>query len=200
MLRRRAAGKSERVFVATSASLVSGIAGRYATALFELADEAKNLDGVLNDMVALDAALAESADLRALVSSPIYSREQQAAAMVSIGEKMGLDQLTRNVLGLMASKRRLFALKGVIAGYRALLAEKRGEVTAEVTSAAPLSESQIEALSKKLKASVGKDVKLKTAVDESLIGGLIVKVGSRMIDTSIRAKLSNLQNAMKEVG
>jgi F-type H+-transporting ATPase subunit delta len=186
--------------VANSASLVSGIAGRYATALFELADEAKNLDGVEKDMVALDAALNESADLRALVSSPIYSRAQQAAAMASIGEKMGLDGLTRNILGLMASKRRLFTLSGVIAGYRTLLADKRGEVTAEVTSATALTDAQVAALSKKLKASVGKDVTLKTAVDESLIGGLIVKVGSRMIDTSIRAKLSKLQNAMKEVG
>jgi F-type H+-transporting ATPase subunit delta len=186
--------------VANSASLVSGIAGRYATALFELADEANNLDGVLNDLAAIDDALAESADLRALVTSPIYSRAQQGAAMVAIGDKMGLSDLTRNILGLMATKRRLFTLPGVISGYRALLADKRGEVTAEVTSATALTEKQVAALSEKLKASVGKDVMLKMAVDAKLIGGLVVKVGSRMIDTSIRAKLSNLQNAMKEVG
>lgn len=186
--------------MANSASLVSGIAGRYATALFELAEEANNLDGVLNDMLALDAALTESADLRALVSSPIYTREQQGAAMATVAEKMELDGLTRSILGLMATKRRLFALIGVIAGYRALLADKRGEVTAEVTSASALTKAQTEALAKKLKASVGKDVTLNVAVDDTLIGGLIVKVGSRMIDTSIRAKLSNLQNAMKEVG
>lgn len=186
--------------MANSASLVSGIAGRYATALFELADEANDLDGVEKDMIALGEALDDSADLRDLVTSPVYSRSEQGAAMAAIAEKMELSQLTRNVLGLMATKRRLFVLDGMIDGYRALLAAKRGEVEAEVTSAAKLSDAQVKALSEKLKASVGKDVALKLSVDERLIGGMIVKVGSRMIDTSIRAKLSSLQNAMKEVG
>ena len=164
--------------MANSASLVSGIAGRYATALFELADEAKNLDGVEKDMVALDAALNESADLRALVSSPIYSRAQQAAAMASIGEKMGLDGLTRNILGLMASKRRLFTLSGVIAGYRTLLADKRGEVTAEVTSATALTDAQVAALSKKLKASVGKSVNQRPTMPVVGVGAVFCAVVS----------------------
>jgi F-type H+-transporting ATPase subunit delta len=186
--------------VAESASLVSGIAGRYATALFELAEEENALEAVEKDVLALEEALAESPELRTLVSSPIYSREQQGKAIAAVAEKMELGALTRNILGLMATKRRLFVLSGVISAFRGLLAEKRGEVTAEVTAATKLTDAQTEALSKKLKASVGKDVNLKVAVDETLIGGLIVKVGSRMIDTSIRAKLANLQNAMREVG
>ncbi len=186
--------------MSNSSSFTSGIAGRYATALFELAKDAKDLASVESDLNALEAALAESADLRAVISSPIYSREQQGAAMKAVAEKMGLSSLLTNTLGLMASKRRLFTLPQVVANVKGLIADDRGEVTAEVTAARELTKTQSEALEKALKASVGKDVVINTTVDESLIGGLVVKVGSRMIDSSIRSKLAKLQNAMKEVG
>ena len=186
--------------MADSASLVSGLAIRYATALFELAEEADRLSEVEADMTALQAALAESADLRDVVASPVFTREEQSAAMSALAEAMGLNELTGNTLRLMAAKRRLFALDGVCDAFARLAADKRGEVTAEIVSAAALSDAQLAALSASLKASVGKDVKLNVAVDEGLIGGLVVKVGSRMIDTSIRTQLANLQNVMKEVG
>lgn len=181
-------------------SLTSGISGRYATALFELAKDAGQIDGVEADLNALSAALGESDDLRALISSPIYSRAQQGDAIRAIAEKMGLSDLMRNTLGLMAAKRRLFALPSMITAMQALIARERGEVTAEVTAAKALTDEQTAALSATLKESVGQNVVIKTSIDESLIGGLVVKVGSRMIDTSIRAKLNKLQNAMKEVG
>ncbi|NNU79512.1 F0F1 ATP synthase subunit delta [Halovulum dunhuangense] len=183
-----------------TASFTSGISGRYATALFELAREAGSIDAVEADLNALEAALAESDDLRALISSPIYSREQQAQAMRAVAAKMGLGDLVANTVSLMAAKRRLFALPQTIAGVKGLIAQERGEVTAEVKAAKALTEAQAAALAEALREAVGKDVVIKTTVDESLIGGLVVKLGSRMIDTSIRAKLSKLQNAMKEVG
>jgi F-type H+-transporting ATPase subunit delta len=186
--------------VSSSASLTSGVAGRYATALFELAKESKDIDKVESDVLALDGALAESADLRDMIASPVFTREDQSRAIAAIAAKMGLGSLVANTLGLMASNRRLFVLPGVVAQMKALIAADRGEVTAEVTSARPLSAEQTEALKQTLKASVGKDVKLDVTVDESLIGGLVVRVGSRMIDTSIRSKLAQLQNVMKEVG
>ncbi|SET39852.1 F0F1 ATP synthase subunit delta [Oceanicella actignis] len=186
--------------MADSASLVSGLAGRYATALFELAEEADKLSEVEKDLAELKAALADSAALRDLATSPVYSREEQAAAIAAVAEAMGLNGLTRNLLGLMAARRRLFALGAVCDAFAALAADKRGEISAEVRAAAPLTDAQREALADTIRKAVGKDVKLNVAVDESLIGGLVVKVGSRMIDTSIRARLANLQNAMKEVG
>jgi F-type H+-transporting ATPase subunit delta len=186
--------------VADSASLSSELAGRYATALYELSEEAGQLLVVEGDLKSLNSALDGSADLRDLASSPHYTREQQAGAMNAVSEAMGLNGLTRNVLGLMAGKRRLFALPAVIAAYQAKMADYRGEVTAEVTAAAPLTDDQLSALSDALKASVGKTVMLDVAVDEAIIGGLVVKVGSKMIDTSIRTKLAKLNNAMKEVG
>ncbi|WP_112321354.1 F0F1 ATP synthase subunit delta [Oceanibium sediminis] len=181
-------------------SLTSGISGRYATALFELAKDAGQIDGIEADLNALSAALGESSDLRALISSPIYSRAQQGDAIRAVSEKMGLSDLMRNTLGLMAAKRRLFVLPSLIVAMQALIADERGEVTAEVTAVKPLSDAQAKALSASLKKSVGKDIVIRTTIDESLIGGLVVKVGSRMIDTSIRAKLNKMQNAMKEVG
>lgn len=182
------------------ASISSGIAARYATAVFELAREEKALPKLEKDVDALDAALADSADLRELISSPVYSRAQQAAAVGAIAKKMGLSELAASTLGLMAGNRRLFVLPQLITRLRALIAEEKGEVVAEVRSATKLTKAQTDKLVKTLKAKVGKDIKLQTTVDESLIGGLVVKVGSKMIDTSIRAKLTSLQNAMKEVG
>jgi F-type H+-transporting ATPase subunit delta len=186
--------------VANSGTLTSGVAGRYATALFELAKESKNLDKVEADALALEAALAGSADLRGMLASPVFTREEQGNAIAAIAAKMDLGPALTNTLGLMAANRRLFVVPGLLAQLKALIAADRGEVTAEVTSARPLSAAQTAALAKTLKATVGKDVKLAVTVDEGLIGGLVVKVGSRMIDTSLRSKLASLQNIMKEVG
>ena len=186
--------------MSSSATLTSGVAGRYATALFEIAKDSKALDKLEADVAAFEAALAESADLREMLASPVYTREEQGKAIAAIAEKMGLGPTVANTLGLMAQNRRLFVLPATLAQVKALIAAERGEVTAEVTAAKPLTKDQTEALAETLKASVGKDVKLDVTVDESLIGGLVVKVGSRMIDSSIRSKLAKLQNVMKEVG
>ncbi|QYK42946.1 MAG: F0F1 ATP synthase subunit delta [Paracoccaceae bacterium] len=183
-----------------SASISSGIAARYASALFDLSRDEGALATLEGDADALDAAMAASEDLRDLISSPLYSREDQAAAMAAVGAKMGLSALTANTIALMASKRRLFVLPQLVAQVRALIATEKGEITAEVSSAVALTKAQAKALSDTIAARVGKKVKLKASVDEGLIGGLVVKVGSTMIDTSIRAKLASLQNAMKEVG
>ncbi|ANB34027.1 F0F1 ATP synthase subunit delta [Rhodovulum sulfidophilum] len=182
------------------ASISSGIAKRYATALFEITKEANAIPALEADVDALDAALLESGDFRDLISSPVYSRDQQSRAVGSIASKMGLGQVLSNTLQLMGSKRRLFVLPQMVTELRALIAEAKGEVSAEVVSARPLSDAQRKALATALKQNAGKDVKINASVDESLIGGLIVKLGSKMIDTSIRARLSALQNTMKEVG
>jgi F-type H+-transporting ATPase subunit delta len=176
------------------------VAGRYATALFELARDTKTLDKVEADATAFETALAESPELSDMIHSPVFTREEQGNAIAAIAAKMDLGPAVTNTLGLMAQNRRLFVVPGLIAQLKALIADHRGEVTAEVTAARPLSEEQAAELAKVLKASVGKDVKIRVAVDESLIGGLVVKVGSRMIDSSIRSKLASLQNIMKEVG
>lgn len=189
-----------RVDVSEPASISSGIAERYASALFDLAKEGKALKALEADVDALDAALAASDDLRGLIASPVYSRDAMGGAIGAVATKMGLDALTANTLALMAAKRRLFVLPQMIAGLRARLADEKGEVTAEVTSAKALTKAQSDALAKTLKERFGKTVKLNAAVDDSLIGGLVVKVGSKMIDTSIRSKLAALQNTMKEVG
>ncbi|MCK8465427.1 F0F1 ATP synthase subunit delta [Aliiroseovarius sp. S1339] len=181
-------------------SISTGIAQRYATAVFDLAKEGKNLKAVEADVAALDAALADSEDLRNLISSPIYSREEQGNSIAAIAKKMTLSPMIANTLGLMAQKRRLFVLPQLLVALRALIAEDKGEVTAKVTAAKSMTKAQQDKLAKALKATIGKDVNINLAVDETLIGGLVVQVGSRMIDTSIRAKLNALQNSMKEVG
>ena len=183
-----------------TASISTGIAGRYAAAVFDLASEAGALAALEADVDALDAALSASADLREMIASPMVTRDDQGKAIAAIAAKMGLTPLTTNTLRLMASKRRLFVLPQLVTALRARIALEKGEVTAEVVSATPLSADQTASLIATLKTRVGKDVKLKTTVDESLIGGLVVKLGSTMIDTSIRAKLAGLKNAMKEVG
>ena len=182
------------------ASISLGIASRYAQALFEIAKEEKGLKSLEADTDALGAAIAASPELAAMIASPVVAREDQARAMAAVAAKMGLSAVMANTIALMASKRRLFVLPQLVANLRARIAEEKGEVTAEVTSASALSATQAKALAAALKAKVGKDVKLNTTVDESLIGGLIVKLGSTMIDTSVKAKLAALQNAMKEVG
>lgn len=181
-------------------SISSGIAVRYATAVFELAKEAKKLPALETDLDALTAALEDSTDFVELISNPVYTRDEMAAAVAAIGKKMKLTSIVVNTLSLMAQKRRLFVLPALINTVKGMIADEKGEVSAEVTAAKKLTKAQEDKLTKSLKASIGKDVIINVTVDESLIGGLIVKVGSKLIDTSIKSKLSNLQNAMKEVG
>jgi len=188
------------VDVSEPASISTGIAARYATAMFELAQEGGALDALEADVAALEAAMADSADLRDLISSPIYGRDETQAAIGGVSDAMGLNAITGNTLRLMAQKRRLFVMPALLRALRERIAEHKGEVTADVLSAKALTQAQSDKLKKALSASVGREVQLNTAVDENLIGGLVVKVGSKMIDTSIRAKLNALQNTMKEVG
>ncbi|WP_353343427.1 F0F1 ATP synthase subunit delta [Litorivita sp. NS0012-18] len=182
------------------AAISSGIAARYATAVFDLAKETKKVKAVESDVSALEEALAASTDFATLMSSPLYSREEQEGAIAAIAKQMKLSPMMGNTLRLMASKRRLFVLPALLNALREAIAADKGEVTAEVVSAKALTKAQSDKLSKVLAANVGKDVSIKATVDESLIGGLVVKVGSKMIDTSIRSRLNSLQNAMKEVG
>jgi F-type H+-transporting ATPase subunit delta len=186
--------------VSETASISTGIAERYATAVYDLAKESKKVKAIEADLDGLGAALAESADLRNLINSPVYSRDEQGQAIGALAAKMKLSPILANTLALMAQKRRLFVLPALVKALRALIAADKGEITAEVTSAKALTKAQSDKLAKSLKATTGKTVTLQTTVDESLIGGLVVKVGSKMIDTSIRSKLNSLQNAMKEVG
>ena len=185
--------------MASEAAGVSGLSERYAKALFELADDRKALDEVAGDLRALRTLMHESADFRRLIRSPVLSRAEQAKAVAAVAEKAGFSQLTRNFLGVVARNRRLFVLPGVITGYLSTLATRRGEVTAEVTAAKPLTPAQTEAVNEQLRKAVGRKVAVDLRVDPSLLGGLIVKVGSRMVDASLRSKLSRLQLAMKGV-
>ncbi len=182
------------------ASISSGIAKRYATAVFEIVRDNNNLAKLEINIADLTAALHDSADLRELINSPVYSREAQEAAIAVLGKKMGMIPSMKNVLGLLAQKRRLFVLPHMLTAMAAMIADHKGEMTADVTSAQAMTPAQTEALAATLSKQFGKTVKIKTSVDETLIGGLVVKLGSKMIDTSIRAKLNSLQNAMKEVG
>jgi F-type H+-transporting ATPase subunit delta len=183
--------------LASEATGVSGLAGRYATALFDLADEEKALDRVAQDLSTLRAMIDGSADLLRLIRSPVLSRASQAAAMDRLVERADLASMTRNFIGLVARNRRLFALPGMITGYLQLLAERRGEIHAEVTSAQAMTESQVTAINDQLKRAIGSKVAVEIRVDPALIGGLVVKVGSRMVDGSLRSKLQRLQLAMR---
>ncbi len=184
----------------SGASISTGIAQRYATAVFELARDSKQIAKVEADLDQIEAALAGSDDFRAMITSPIYTRDEQATAVKALAAKMGLSETMTGALGVMAGKRRLFVLPQLVAALREAIAADKGEVTADVTAAKAMTKAQQDKLAKALKASVGKDVKINLAVDESLIGGLVVKVGSKMIDSSIRSRLNALQNSMKEVG
>ncbi|MCB5408958.1 F0F1 ATP synthase subunit delta [Pseudogemmobacter faecipullorum] len=186
--------------MAESASISQGIAARYASALFDLAKEGGALSAIEADAAQLKDALAASPELNAMIASPVVVRADQANAIQALASAMKLSDLTANTLALMAAKRRLFVLPQLLAALADLIAEEKGEISVEVVAASALSPAQAKALSDKLKASVGKEVKLNTTVDESLIGGLIVKLGSIQIDTSVKSKLASLQNAMKEVG
>ncbi len=185
--------------MAAEAKGVSGLADRYAAALFDLADERKALDAVAGDLQGLRAMLRDSGDLRRLIRSPVLTREEQGKAIAALAEKAGIATLTRNFLGLLAQNRRLFALPEMIESYLHRLAEKRGEVTAHVVSAQDLSPAQREAVNEQLRKAVGRKVAVDIEVDPSLLGGLVVKVGSRMVDASLKSKLHRLQLAMKGV-
>ena len=177
--------------------LQTGLAGRYATALFELAEEARAIDTVESDLAGVKAALAESPEFRQLTSSPLIARADAAGAVVATAEAIGVGEVTRNFLGVLAQNRRLGQLPGIIRAYRQLAARHRGERTAEVTSAHPLTDDQVAELRKQLRARVGTDVTVDLSVDPALLGGLVVRIGSQMIDSSIRTRLNSLAHAMK---
>jgi F-type H+-transporting ATPase subunit delta len=186
--------------LASEATGVSGLAERYAAALFDLADERRMLDEVASDLRQLRAMLAASLDLARLVRSPILTRGEQGKAIAALAERADFSRLVCDFLAVVAKNRRLFAISAMIEAYLAELAERRGEVTAEVTAAQPLSENQLGLLSEQLRRSVGRRVSVEARVDPGLIGGMIVKVGSRMVDASLKSKLQRLQLAMKGIG
>jgi F-type H+-transporting ATPase subunit delta len=195
----RSGGKAFQV-AGREVDMVSGVAGRYATALFELAKEEAQLEQVAADLTRFNEALDAFEDMKRLVKSPVFSADEQGRALAAILEKLKIEGLTRNFLLLVAKNRRLFAAPDMIQAFRAKLARERGETSATVTAAAKLTEGQLSALKQALQAALGKDVMLEERVDQSLLGGLVVKVGSRMVDTSLRTKLLGLKQAMKEVG
>ncbi len=179
---------------------VTGLTGRYAMALFELAEEENQLDPVAEDLGAIGAMIEGSEDLTRLIRSPIISRDDQARAIAAILVAAKIGQLTRNLVGVVAQNRRLFALPGIIRNYQTLLANRRGETTAEVVSATALTDKQLKAIGKSLKKAMGTKVAVESKIDAGLLSGLVVKVGSRMVDSSLRTKLSQLRLAMKGIG
>lgn len=183
--------------MASGQTVTSSLSGRYATALFELALERKAIDLIADDLGQLEAMIGKSEELRHLIQSPLFSREAQKKALAALSEKAGLSEIVRNTLGVIAENRRLFALEDVIKVYRTLVSEHRGEIEARVTSAAILSAEQRDALEAVLKKTIGSAVTVTTEVDPDLLGGMVVRVGSRMIDSSLRTKLQRLQLAMK---
>lgn len=184
--------------MASEQPIVSGVAGRYATALFELALEQKALDKVRTDLDRFDALVDSSDDLKRLVRSPVFSADEQVKALEPILQKAGIDGIAANFIKLVASNRRLFALPLIIRAFRALVAKHKGEVSASVTVAEQLSDAHLKSLKDALNAVTGKDVDLQVEVDPAIIGGLVVKLGSRMVDTSLRTKLNSIKTAMKE--
>jgi F-type H+-transporting ATPase subunit delta len=185
--------------VADIAAHVSGVAERYAAAFLDLANEQGALAQTEADVNRIAALIEESADLRRLIASPVFSAREQERAMSAVLAQAGIGGIAANLVRVMAANRRLFVLPGTIAAFRVLLARQRGEVAADVVSAEPLTDRHIADLKAALKSSLGKDVTLNTSVDKTLIGGLIVKVGSRMIDDSLKTKLATLRIVMKEV-
>ncbi|EAQ37486.1 H+-transporting two-sector ATPase, delta (OSCP) subunit [Nitrobacter sp. Nb-311A] len=179
---------------------VSGVSGRYATALFELAREEKSIDAVRADLDKFDAMLADSPELVRLVRSPVFSADTQGKALAAVLNKAGIGGTTANFLKVLATNRRLFAVADVIRAFRALVARFKGEAAAEVTVAETLNDKNLDALKTALKSVTGKDITLNVKVDPSIIGGLVVKLGSRMVDTSLRTKLNSIKHAMKEAG
>jgi F-type H+-transporting ATPase subunit delta len=184
--------------VAGEEPIVSGMAGRYATALFELARDTGAIDQTMADLDRFDALIADSPDLMRLVRSPVFTAEQQQGALAAVLDRAGIGALAANFLLLVTAKRRLFAVRDMIRGFAELVAQHKGEATAQVTVAEPLKDEHTQALRAALKSVSGKDVALAVKVDPAIIGGLIVKLGSRMVDTSLRTKLNAIKHAMKE--
>jgi F-type H+-transporting ATPase subunit delta len=183
--------------VELSAGIQASLAGRYASALFELASEAGFVSAVEGDLETLSEALRESPELRALIKNPEVSREALGRVLAGLGTQLTLSDLTKNFLGVLAQNRRVGELPKVIRAFQSIAAAQRGEVTAEVASAHPLSDEQLTTLEQKLRARQGRTVKLKTRVDPELLGGLVVTIGSQRIDSSIRSRLNSLAQAMK---
>ena len=182
-------------------STVSGVAGRYARALFELALDAKSVDAVKADIEKFAAMMAESPDLNRLVRSPVYGAEERSRALAAVLAKAGIGGLAANFLLFVSANRRLFSVGEIIRDFRKLVAKWKGEVTAEVTAAEKLSDAHLDALKDALKSITGeKSVDLHVKVDPAIIGGLTVKLGSRMVDSSLRTKLNAIKHAMKEAG
>jgi F-type H+-transporting ATPase subunit delta len=186
--------------VADTSHPVSGVAERYASSLFELALAENAVEQVTADLDRFQAMLDESEDLRRFIASPVFSSEDQLKAIIALSAKAGISGYFGNFLKVVAKHRRLFALPGMIRAFRIIAAEKRGEITAEVTSAHALTKAQEDELKVALKSVTGKEVTVAVTVDPTILGGLIVKVGSRQIDTSLRTKLSTLKLSLKEVG
>jgi F-type H+-transporting ATPase subunit delta len=180
-----------------STATASGLANRYATALFELASRGDELERVEGDLASLGRAIGESGDLARLISSPIASREQQARAMEALAGELGLSQTVHSFLGVLARQRRLAALPAMIAEFQRQLAAHRGEEAAEVTSAVALDEAQLAGVTDAVAAYAGRPVQLTATVDPGLIGGLVVRIGSRMVDASLKTKLQNLELSMR---
>jgi F-type H+-transporting ATPase subunit delta len=184
--------------IVTNEPIVSGMAGRYATALYDLALEQRALDAVKADLDRFEALVDGSEDLKRLVRSPVFTAEEQKGALAAILEKAGIGGLAANFLALVAQKRRLFAVREMLRAFRALVSRHKGETRAEVTVAEPLSENHLNALKEALKSTTKKEVALDIRVDPAILGGLIVKLGSRMVDASLKTKLNSIKLAMKE--
>ena len=178
--------------------IVSGMAGRYATALFELAVETNSIDPLQADLQAFETMLAASPELMRLVRSPVFGADEQARALDAVLDRASISGIARNFLRVVAANRRLFAVREIIRGYKALVAKHKGEVTADVTVAQPLNDARLDEIRAALRAVTGKDVQVNVDVDPSIIGGLKVKLGSRMVDASLRTKLNSIKFAMKE--
>jgi F-type H+-transporting ATPase subunit delta len=183
--------------VASEQQHETGIAGRYATAVFELAQESNSIPALEKDFAELNSLIQQSKDFARLVRSPVFTRDEQAKAMTAVLAKIGASKLGTQFVLVLAAKRRLFYLHDTIAAFGRILARRRGEVEAQVTSARVLSDSETSELKAVLKSKLGREPRLATNVDPTLLGGLVVKVGSRMIDTSLRTKLNGLRSAMR---
>ena len=186
--------------MSSGASGQSQISLRYATALFDLAKEGETLDAVEGDLHSIEAMITSCDDLSRLLRSPVLSREDQGRALAAVLDKAKIGDLTKRFVAVVASNHRLFTLPAMVDAFFALLAEKRGEMSAEVTSAKGLSGAQVTSLGTALKKAMGRNISINQTVDESIVGGLIIRVGSRMLDSSLRTKLQNLQLAMKGIG
>ena len=185
--------------MAAAETIASGMAGRYATALFELARDANSIDAVKGDLERFDALLKDSADLNRLVRSPVFSADEQLQALSAVLDRAGIGGLAAQFLKLVTANRRLFAVREMIKAFRELVAQHKGEATAQVIVAEKLKDEHLDTLRKALQSISGKQVDLDVKIDPAIIGGLVVKLGSRMVDTSLRTKLNAIRHAMKEV-